>query len=133
MISAVNPAVSATKAVATQNVTTTTTPVELKKGGRKSGTYASIDEKQNDNVLMELNYIGTQLKALLDIQAGKSVKVSKTSNKLPEDEFKTPEQKQKDDAIVELGYIGDVLKKMVDVKQGNLEETVDKSSKRVRV
>ncbi|MBR1681003.1 hypothetical protein IJ707_04345 [bacterium] len=119
MINAVNPAVAAPKAMSVKNVST---PVELKTGGRKGQTYRSVDEKQNDNILLELNYIGSQLKTLLDMKAGKEVKVEKYSNKLSEDEFKSNKEKQKDEAIVELGYIGDVLKKMVDVKSGKLEE-----------
>ena len=115
MINAVSPVI--TKTLAPQKVAVQSTKVgNLKKDNR------TLDEKQNDNLLLELNYIGSQLKALLDIQAGKEVKVNKFANELPEDELKNPVQKQKDDAIVELGYIGDVLKKMVDVKSGRLEE-----------
>ncbi len=115
MINAVSPVIP--KTLAPQKVAVQSTKVgNLKKDNR------TLDEKQNDNLLLELNYIGSQLKALLDIQAGKEVKVNKFANELPEDELKNPVQKQKDDAIVELGYIGDVLKKMVDVKSGRLEE-----------
>jgi len=113
MINAVGPVVSTPKTLAPKKVAVQSSKVgNLKKDNR------TLDEKQNDNLLLELNYIGSQLKTLLDMQAGKEVKVNKFSNKLPEDELKTPVQKQKDDAIVELGYIGDVLKKMVDVKAG---------------
>ncbi|MBR1943729.1 hypothetical protein IJ843_08350 [bacterium] len=109
-----------------------TEPVELKTGGRKGQKYQSVEEKQNDNILLELNYIGSQLKTLLDIKAGKEVKVEKYSNKLPEDKFKTNVEKQKDDAIVELGYIGDVLKKMVDVNAGKeVEPKPKKQAERV--
>lgn len=95
-----------------------TQPDGLDRGGRKGGRYGSIDEKQNDNLILELNNIGIQLKAILDMKAGKKVDVRKQSNELVEDAVKTPVQKQKDDVIVELGYIGDVLKKIVDVKSG---------------
>ena len=117
MINAVSPVVSTPKALAPQKVNAQSAKVgNLKKDNR------TIDEKQNDNLLLELSYIGSQLKTLLDLQAGKEVNVKQFANKLPEDAIKTPVQKQKDDAIVELGYIGDVLKKMVDVKTGKLEE-----------
>lgn len=119
MVKAVSMATPVSNVVTQKNVTK---PMELKTGARNGQTYKSIDEKQNDNILLELNYIGTQLKAMLDMKVGKEVKVEKFANKLPEDDFKTTAQKQKDDAIVQLGYIGDVLKKMVDVKTGNLEE-----------
>ncbi len=117
MINAVSPVVSTPKALAPQKVA-----AQSAKVGNQKKDNRTLDEKQNDNLLLELNYIGSQLKALLDIQAGKDVKVKKFANDLPEDSVKTPVQKQKDDAIVELGYIGDVLKKMVDVKTGKLEE-----------
>lgn len=123
MISAVNSVAKPQNLVSAKKVTA---PVELQKGGRKGGSYASIDEKQNENLLLELNYIGSQLKALLDMKAGKNVTVEKVANKLPEDEKKTFAQKQKDDAIVELGYIGDVLKKMVDVNAGKEVEPTPK-------
>lgn len=121
MIQPVNVATPVSKVAPAKNVTK---PAELVVGNRNPKKYASIDEKQNDNLLMELNYIGNQLKAMLDVKAGKEVKVDKVANKLPEDEQKTTAQKQKDDMIVELGYIGDVLKKMSDVSQGKEVETV---------
>ena len=124
MINAVNPVASTPKAVKTVNKSVQVPAELLKKGGKNGGAYASIDEKQNDNLVMELNYIGTQLKAILDLKAGKNVKVSKYSNELPEDSFKTNAQKQKDEAIVELGYIGDVLKKIADVNAGKEVESV---------
>lgn len=117
--------INAVSAVSTAKVVT---PVKNEKffalpsSARQSELRKIIDEKQNENLVIELDYIGKQLKTLLDIKAGREVKVEKYANKLPEDDFKTTAQKQKDDAIVQLGYIGDVLKKMVDVKTGNLEE-----------
>ena len=127
MINAVNPVVSTQKTLAPQKINAKNTRVDSSKKDNRT-----LDEKQNDNLLLELNYIGSQLKTLLDIQAGKEIKVSKFANKVPEDEVKTPAQKQKDDAIVELGYIGDVLKKMVDVKSGKTaEEKTRKTAERV--
>ena len=70
--------------------------------------------------------MGRQVKALLDLTAGREVKVLKDSNPLPEDEYKTPAQKQKDDAIVQIGYIGDCLNKLVKAKAGNLDESKPK-------
>ncbi len=85
-------------------------------------TKEEIDEKQNNDLLVNLDYVGRQVKALLDLTAGREVKVLKDSNPLPEDEYKTPAQKQKDDAIVQIGYIGDCLNKLVKAKAGNLDE-----------
>lgn len=94
----------------------------------------SIDKRQNDEVMLHLNYIGQQLQGILNAKAGKEVKVEKFANKLDNDDKRTPAQKQKDDEIVALGYIGDVLKKINDVENGKLEEEKpSKQSKRVRV
>lgn len=93
----------------------------------------SIDKRQNDEVMLHLNYIGQQLQGILNAKAGKEVKVEKFANKLDNDDKRTPAQKQKDDEIVALGYIGDVLKKINDVENGKLEEKPSKQSKRVRV
>lgn len=125
MISAVNPALAVTKVAAPKKVSK---PETMNLNRNKEVNKKSVDENQNDNLILELNYIGSQLKALLDIQAGKNVKVAKFSNELPEDKNKTTAQKQKDDAIVELGYIGDVLKTMVDVKSGKTEEVKPKKN-----
>jgi len=92
-----------------------------------------IDQRQNDEVLVHLKYIGNQLQGILNAKAGKEVKVLKTTNVLENDDKRTSAQKQKDDEIVELGYIGDVLKKINDVENGKLEEKPSKQSKRVRV
>ena len=89
-------------------------------------TKEEIDEKQNNDLLVNLDYVGRQVKALLDLTAGREVKVLKDSNPLPEDEYKTPAQKQKDDAIVQIGYIGDCLNKLVKAKAGNLDESKPK-------
>lgn len=89
-------------------------------------TKEEIDEKQNNDLLVNLDYVGRQVKALLDLTAGREVKVLKDSNPLPEDEYKTPAQKQKDDAIVQVGYIGDCLNKLVKAKAGNLDESKPK-------
>ena len=89
-------------------------------------TREEIDEKQNNDLLVNLDYVGRQVKALLDLTAGREVKVLKDSNPLPEDEYKTPAQKQKDDAIVQIGYIGDCLNKLVKAKAGNLDESKPK-------
>lgn len=89
-------------------------------------TKEEIDEKQNNDLLVNLDYVGRQVKALLDLTAGREVKVLKDSNPLPEDEYKTPVQKQKDDAIVQIGYIGDCLNKLVKAKAGNLDESKPK-------
>lgn len=94
----------------------------------------SIDKRQNDEVMLHLNYIGQQLQGILNAKAGKEVKVEKFANKLDNDDKRTPAQKQKDNEIVALGYIGDVLKKINDVENGKLEEEKpSKQSKRVRV
>lgn len=89
-------------------------------------TKEEIDEKQNNDLLVNLDYVGRQVKALLDLTAGREVKVLKDSNPLPEDEYKTPAQKQKDDAIVQIGYIGDCLNKLVKAKAGNFDESKPK-------
>ena len=89
-------------------------------------TKEEIDEKQNNDLLVNLDYVVRQVKALLDLTAGREVKVLKDSNPLPEDEYKTPAQKQKDDAIVQIGYIGDCLNKLVKAKAGNLDESKPK-------
>ena len=89
-------------------------------------TKEEIDEKQNNDLLVNLDYVGRQVKALLDLTAGREVKVLKDSNPLPEDEYQTPAQKQKDDAIVQIGYIGDCLNKLVKAKAGNLDESKPK-------
>ena len=89
-------------------------------------TKEEIDEKQNNDLLVNLDYVGRQVKSLLDLTAGREVKVLKDSNPLPEDEYKTPAQKQKDDAIVQIGYIGDCLNKLVKAKAGNLDESKPK-------
>ena len=89
-------------------------------------TKEEIDEKQNNDLLVNLDYVGRQVKALLDLTAGREVKVLKDSNPLPEDEYKTPAQNQKDDAIVRIGYIGDCLNKLVKAKAGNLDESKPK-------
>lgn len=89
-------------------------------------TKEEIDAKQNDNLLLNLDYVGKQVKALLDLTAGREVKVDKFANPLPEDAYKTKAQKQKDDAIVELGYIGDCLNKLVKAKVGKLDEPKQK-------
>ena len=89
-------------------------------------TKEEIDEKQNNDLSVNLDYVGRQVKALLDLTAGREVKVLKDSNPLPEDEYKTPAQKQKDDAIVQIGYIGDCLNKLVKAKAGNLDESKPK-------
>ena len=49
-------------------------------------TKEEIDEKQNNDLLVNLDYVGRQVKALLDLTAGREVKVLKDSNPLPEDE-----------------------------------------------
>ena len=85
-------------------------------------TKEEIDAKQNDNLLLNLDYVGKQVKALLDLTAGREVKVDKFANPLQEDAYKTKDQKQKDEAIVQLGYIADCLSKLVEVKAGKTEE-----------
>ncbi|MBR1907553.1 hypothetical protein IJ818_01295 [bacterium] len=128
MIQAIN---SAT-AVTTPKTLTPVKPVKKISNSLPREAKKSIDEKQNDNLLLELNYIGTQVKAILDMKAGKEVKVEKFANKLPEDEKKTPVQKQKDEAIVELGYIGDCLKKIADLNAGkSIEEKPKKTAERI--
>ena len=87
-------------------------------------TKEEIDAKQNDNLLLNLDYVGKQVKALLDLTAGREVKVEKFANKLADDDKRTPTQIQKDEIIVELGNIGDVLKKLNDVENGKLQEDV---------
>lgn len=89
-------------------------------------TKEEIDAKQNNDLLVNLDYVGRQVKALLDLTAGREVKVVKDSNPQPEDEYKTPAQKQKDDAIVQIGYIGDCLNKLVKAKAGKLDEAKPK-------
>ena len=129
MIEAVN---SASKVMTTPKTVAPVKPVNKIGNSLPKEAKKTIDEKQNDNILLELDYIGKQVKAMLDMKAGKEVKVEKFANKLPEDEKKTPVQKQKDDAIVELGYIGDCLKKIVDLNAGkNIEEKPKKTADRV--
>jgi len=129
MIQAIN---SASVAVTTPKTLTPVKPVNKIGNSLPKEAKKSIDEKQNDNLLLELNYIGTQLKAILDMKAGKEVKVEKFANKLPEDEKKSPIQKQKDDAIVELGYIGDCLKKIADLNAGKeIEAKPKKTAERI--
>lgn len=89
-------------------------------------TKEEIDAKQNTDLLINLDYVGRQVKALLDLTAGREVKVLKDSNPQPEDAYKTPAQKQKDDAIVQIGYIGDCLNKLVMAKAGKLDEVKPK-------
>lgn len=125
-VSLATPNIVAPKAVKNVN-----TQLKLRNTEGREKKFQTIEEKQNDNILLELNYIGSQLKTLLDMKAGKEVKVEKTSNNLPEDKFKSNIEKQKDEAIVELGYIGDVLKKMVDVKSGKEDVNPKKHADRV--
>ena len=124
MIQAISAAQPATKTVSTKNVTKplSYTADRIKKDNR------SIDEKQHDNLVLELDYIGKSLKAILDVKAGKNVDVKKQANKLEDDDVKTPAQKQKDDVIVELGFIGDVLKNLADVNAGKEVKEVAKFS-----
>lgn len=84
----------------------------------------SIAQRQNDEVLFHLDYIGKQLQGILNAKAGKEVKVEKFANKLADDDKRTPAQVQKDETIVELGYIGDVLKKINDVENGKFQQEV---------
>ena len=93
----------------------------------------SIDQRQNDEVLFHLDYIGKQLQGILNAKAGKEVHVDKIANRLENDDKRTKAQKTRDEQIVELGYIGDVLKKINDVENGKLEEKPSKQSRRVRV
>jgi len=131
MVQAIN---SASKVVTTPKAFTPVAPVKKIGNSLPREAKKSIDEKQNDNILLELDYIGKQVKAMLDIKAGKEVKVEKFANKLVDDDKKTPVQKQKDEAIVELGYIGDCLKKLADLNAGKeIEEKPSKQTKRVRV
>lgn len=123
MIQAISAAQPVTKTVATKNVTK---PLNYTAERVKKENNKSIDEKQHDNLVLELDYIGKSLKALLDVKAGKNVDVKKQANKLEEDDVKTPAQKQKDDVIVELGYIGDVLKNLADVNAGKEVKEVAK-------
>ena len=129
MIEAIN---SASKVMTTPKTVTPVKPVNKIGNSLAREAKKSIDEKQNDNILLELDYIGKQVKAMLDMKAGKEVKVEKFANKLPEDDKKTPVQKQKDEAIVELGYIGDCLKKMADLTAGkDISEKPKKHADRV--
>lgn len=123
---------SASKVMTTPKTVTPVKPVNKIGNSLPREAKKSIDEKQNDNILLELDYIGKQVKAMLDMKAGKEVKVEKFANKLEEDDKKTPLQKQKDDAIVELGYIGDCLKKIADLNSGKeIEEKPKKQAERI--
>jgi len=129
MIQAIN---AASTAVTTPKTLAPIKPVSKIGNSLPREAKKSIDEKQNDNLLLELDYIGSQIKAILDMKAGKEVKVEKFANKLEEDDKKTPLQKQKDDAIVELGYIGDCLKKIADLNSGKeIEEKPKKQAERI--
>lgn len=129
MIEAIN---SASKVMTAPKALNPVKPVSKISNSLPKEAKKSIDEKQNDNILLELDYIGKQVKAMLDMKAGKEVKVEKFANKLEDDDKKTPVQKQKDEAIVELGYIGDCLKKMADLTAGKeIEEKPKKHADRV--